>query len=60
MRRKELARELARTSHLNAGAAQDQIDKVVHDILRRLRAGKAVDLPGLGRLVPPAMPKGKR
>jgi len=54
MKRKELARELARTQRLAAGAAQDQIDQLVHDILRKLRAGEPVDLPGLGKLMPPA------
>jgi len=53
MKRKELARELARTERLAAATAQDQIDQMVHDILRKLRAGKAVELPGLGKLIPP-------
>jgi len=52
MRRKELARELARAQHLAPGAAQDQIDQMVHDILRRLRAGEPVELPGFGKLLP--------
>jgi nucleoid DNA-binding protein len=54
MKRKELARELARTQRLAAAVAQDQIDQLVHDILRKLRAGEPVDLPGLGKLMPPA------
>jgi hypothetical protein len=29
-------------------AAQDRVDEVVHEILRRLRAGEPVDLEGLG------------
>jgi nucleoid DNA-binding protein len=48
MKRKELARELAKTTHLPAAAAQDRVDEVVHEILRRLRAGEPVDLEGLG------------
>jgi nucleoid DNA-binding protein len=44
MKRKELAREVARTAHLTPGAAQDRVDEVVADILRRLRAGEPVDL----------------
>lgn len=51
MRRKELARRLARTERLPPGAAQDRVDQMVHDILRRLRSGKAVELRGLGKLV---------
>jgi nucleoid DNA-binding protein len=59
MKRKELARELARTQRLAEDVAQDQIDQLVHDILRKLRAGEPVDLPGLGKLIPPPV-RGKR
>ena len=52
MKRKDLARELARTQRLAAGIAQDQIDQLVHEILRKLRAGQPVNLPGLGKLIP--------
>ena len=48
MKRKELARNLAKTTHMPAAAAQDRVDEVVHEILRRLRAGEPVDLEGLG------------
>jgi nucleoid DNA-binding protein len=48
MKRKELARDLARTAHVPAAAAQDRVDELVHEILRRLRAGEPVDLEGLG------------
>jgi nucleoid DNA-binding protein len=33
-------------------AAADQLDRAVAKILRRLRNGETVSLPGLGRLVP--------
>lgn len=48
MKRKELARDVARTAHIPAAAAQDRVDEVVHEILRRLRAGEPVDLESLG------------
>ena len=32
--------------------AADQLDRAVASILRRLRNGEVVSLPGLGRLVP--------
>ena len=51
MKRKDLARELARSTHLSAGAAQDQVDTLVHEILRKLRAGEPVDIARLGRAV---------
>jgi nucleoid DNA-binding protein len=50
MKRKELARELARTAHLSAGAAQDQVDALVHEILRKLRAGEPVNLARLEKM----------
>lgn len=48
MKRKQLARELARTAHIPAAAAQDRVDEVVNEILRRLRAGEPVNLEELG------------
>lgn len=51
MKRKELARELARLEHLTPGRAQDEVDELVYEIIRKLRAGKPVKLPGVGKLV---------
>jgi nucleoid DNA-binding protein len=51
MRREELARELAREARLPAAVAQEQIDELVHRIVRKLRRGRPVELPGLGKLV---------
>jgi nucleoid DNA-binding protein len=48
MKRKQLAKEVSQTTHQPAAAAQDRVDEVVHEILRRLRAGEPVDLEGLG------------
>jgi len=51
MKQKELARELAKETGLPAAAAQDRIDELVHGILKKLRQGQPVQLPGLGKLV---------
>ena len=52
MKQEELARELAREAgRLPAAVAQDRIDELVHRIVRKLRQGRPVDLPGLGKLV---------
>jgi len=51
MKRKELAKTLARSAGIPNAAAQDRVDSVVHHILKKLKAGKSVDLPGVGRLV---------
>jgi nucleoid DNA-binding protein len=50
MRKTELALRLAREARVSPAQAADQLDDMVHDILQKLRKGKAVDLPGLGRL----------
>jgi nucleoid DNA-binding protein len=57
MKQEELARELARESKLPAATAQDRIDELVHQIVRKLRRGRPVELPGLGKLVVPAGPR---
>ena len=51
MKQAELARELAREARLPAAAAQDRIDGLVHRIIKNLRQGRPVKLPGLGKLV---------
>ena len=48
MKKREIARQLARQSGVTAGEAADRLDFAVHEILARLRQGKAVDLPGVG------------
>ena len=56
MKRSELASKLARNRHITKAQAADQLDGVVHDILRKLRHGKQACLPGLGTWKPGAMP----
>lgn len=52
MKREELARKLARQSHVSSAQARDQVDEMVRKILKALREGRPVKLPGVGRLVP--------
>ena len=52
MKKPELARRLARQAGVSNAEAADQLDRVVHQILRGLREGKSVPLPGLGRFRP--------
>jgi len=51
MKQEDLVRELARQARLPAAVAQERIDELVHRIVRKLRRGQRVDLPGVGRLV---------
>ena len=59
MKREELARKLARQNKVSSAQARDQVDEMVRKILKALREGRPVELPGVGRLT--AKPKsGKR
>jgi nucleoid DNA-binding protein len=51
MKREDLARKLARETRQSSAEARDQIDALVHKIMKSLRAGKPVQLPGVGKLV---------
>jgi nucleoid DNA-binding protein len=51
MKPEELVRKLAREARLPTAVAQERIDELVHQILRKLRRGQRVDLPGVGKLV---------
>jgi nucleoid DNA-binding protein len=46
----DLKQLLASESALTPAVAADQVDRVVADILRRLREGNTVALPGVGVL----------
>jgi nucleoid DNA-binding protein len=52
MRKPEIAKRLARQSGVTNAEAADQLDRVVHQILSKLRKGKTAPLPGLGRFTP--------
>jgi nucleoid DNA-binding protein len=56
MTKNDLARRLAKQSRLPKAVAADQLDRVVHDILKNLRQGKPVSLPGLGTFTPGRKP----
>ncbi len=57
IKREDLARALAERSRLTQGEAQDELDRLVHGIVRSLRRGRAAEMPGIGRLTP-AFPAG--
>jgi nucleoid DNA-binding protein len=52
MRKAELARKIAQQAKLSEAAAADQLDRVLHRILKDLKRGRTVRLPGLGTLTP--------
>ena len=51
MKPKQLTRTLAKKTGQSKAQAQDEIDILVHRILKSLREGKPVKLPGVGKLV---------
>jgi nucleoid DNA-binding protein len=52
MKKPDLAKRLARRSGLSVAEAADQLDRAVHQIVRKLRRGEEARLPGLGKLSP--------
>jgi nucleoid DNA-binding protein len=57
MKKTDLAARLARKSRISRAEAADQLDRLIHDILRDLRRGEAVSLPGLGTFKPGPKPR---
>jgi nucleoid DNA-binding protein len=51
MKREELAKTLARQTGLSKSAARSEVDEMVQNILHKLRQGKQVKLPGVGKLL---------
>ena len=50
-------RQLAKNSSLTPAKAADQVDKVIHRLLQKLRKGEIAPLPGVGVLTPPPGPQ---
>jgi len=52
MKKEQVARRLAKESHMSPGAAADQIDRILNDLLKQVRKGESASLPGLGTFRP--------
>jgi len=52
MKKEQLARRLAKESNITTAAAADQLDRILHDILKRVRSGQSASFPGLGTFLP--------
>jgi nucleoid DNA-binding protein len=52
MKKEQLARELARESRITEAAAADQVDRIVSEILKKVRSGRSAAIPGLGTFHP--------
>lgn len=51
MKHEDLVRSVARETRQTPAEASDEIDALVHKILRSLRLGEPVELPGVGKLI---------
>ena len=48
MKKQDIAKRIARQSHVSRAADADRVDRVVNQILVDLRRGRKTILPGLG------------
>ena len=51
MKKAEIAKRMARRSGVSEAEAADRLDRVVHQILSKLRDGKEAPLPGFGKFI---------
>jgi|HigsolmetaAR201D_1030396.scaffolds.fasta_scaffold14644_2 Bacterial nucleoid DNA-binding protein len=52
MKKRELADLLAEKSQIEKVRAAEEVDRLVHRIVRSLRKGQKAELPGLGSFLP--------
>jgi nucleoid DNA-binding protein len=52
MKKKQIAKRLAEESKVSKVTAADQVDRIVSDLLKRVRKGEPASLPGLGTFQP--------
>ncbi len=51
MKKREIAKRMATQSGVSEGEAADRLDRVVGQILSKLRKGEEAPLPGLGKFI---------
>jgi len=52
MNKSDLSTRLAKQARVSKAQAADQVDRVVHQIVRNLRRGQSAKFPGLGNFSP--------
>lgn len=52
MKKPQIAKRLAKRAGVSKAEAADQLDRVVNEIVSKLRSGQPVPMPGLGKFVP--------
>ena len=59
MKRQDLTKDIARQTRTSTARTADEVDRVVNEIIRKLRRGEKPELPGLGRISPALEPPAK-
>ena len=54
MKKPDIAKRMARRAGVSQAEAADRLDRVVHEIVLRLKKGQETGLPGLGVFKPSA------
>lgn len=52
MKKHDLTKRFAQHARLTQAQAADELDRVIHELLGRLRRGQPASLPGFGTLLP--------
>ncbi len=52
MKREEITKRMAAQDRSSAAEAADRLDRVVYELIQKLRRGRKAVLPGLGDLLP--------
>ncbi|HLJ47658.1 MAG TPA: HU family DNA-binding protein [Bryobacteraceae bacterium] len=52
MKKRDITKQLARSARLTQAEAADEVDRVVSELVRRVRKGQSVSLPGFGTFAP--------
>ena len=57
MKRQDITQQIARQTRISPAEAADGLDRLIHDLIQKLRRGRRAALPGLGDLLPEAPKK---
>ena len=50
MKRQDITSNIARETHTSKARTADEVDRVVNEVIRKIRRGQKAELPGLGSI----------
>jgi nucleoid DNA-binding protein len=50
MKRQDISKAIARQTHSSTARTADEVDRVVTEVIRKIRRGQKAQLPGLGSI----------